>query len=331
MGDFNFHIKELSKRLRKEGLRQSIPEGLETHSRGNQLDQIFSNAETIEQELDQLKLADHKLQQAKLKIKFHENDLKMTDREKTIRISDVRKQCWKTFIEEGRELKQEELEQPVRKCFEDKLEKQSKTKNWYQQPPQLAVRNNITSNNIFYLDTKEQWKEAIRDMEHCLGRNYLKGFFYLVKRLTKNKKSAQPIKGLTIKDERVQTGEQTLKVVLEYYNQLFKDDRNQDERQVLAKQSDTAMIKQPISQEFCDEADVARSISECIFNKAIGHDGFDGKMLVKNEKLKRVITTKIIWINNGVFPKYIKEGRLVLLGKNQFGSILKQATLDLLW
>ncbi|KEJ82986.1 hypothetical protein OXYTRIMIC_793 [Oxytricha trifallax] len=250
MGDFNFHLKDFGKRLKKEGLMQSIPEGVGTHTKGNQLDQIFSNAETREWKLDQLRLTDHNLVQVKLVMKFTNNDLKMTDKEKTVRISDVRKQCWKTFIEEKQDMRPEDLEMPIRNCFESKLEKQSKAKNWYQQPPYWAVRNNIKNDNSAYQDTKQQWNEAIRDMEHCLDRNDLKGFFYLVKRLTKNQKQSQPIKGLTIEQERIQPGEQTLEKVVEFYNKLFADDRIQD--QARKKQSDTVMNNEQNGEQFCN-------------------------------------------------------------------------------
>ncbi|KEJ82967.1 hypothetical protein OXYTRIMIC_243 [Oxytricha trifallax] len=136
MGDFNFHIKELGKRLNTEGLRESIPVGVETHTKGNQLDQIFSNVETASWETCQLKQTDHKLVQVKLKIKFHENDFKLSDREQQIRISDIRKQCWQTFMNEKRELTLEDLDQPIQKCFVEKLERHFKGKNWYQQPPE---------------------------------------------------------------------------------------------------------------------------------------------------------------------------------------------------
>ncbi|KEJ82444.1 hypothetical protein OXYTRIMIC_662 [Oxytricha trifallax] len=41
-------------------------------------------------------------------------------------------------------------------------------------------------------------------------------------------------------------------------------------------------------------------------------------MLSKSDKLQKVVSQKVAeWINCGKFPKYLKEGRLVLLGKNQ--------------
>ncbi|KEJ82467.1 hypothetical protein OXYTRIMIC_631 [Oxytricha trifallax] len=85
MGDFNFPIKDLGKTLNKEGLKESIPEGMVTHTRGNQLDQIFSNMQTVSWETRQLSQMDHKLIQVKLKIKLQESDQKLSDKERTIR------------------------------------------------------------------------------------------------------------------------------------------------------------------------------------------------------------------------------------------------------
>ncbi|KEJ83111.1 hypothetical protein OXYTRIMIC_049 [Oxytricha trifallax] len=71
----------------------------------------------------------------------------------------------------------QDLDFQIRRCFEDKLEKQSKEKNQYQQPPYWSVKNNVKNGNSVYQDIKQQWNEAIQDMEHCLDRNDLKGFF----------------------------------------------------------------------------------------------------------------------------------------------------------
>ncbi|KEJ82403.1 hypothetical protein OXYTRIMIC_806 [Oxytricha trifallax] len=316
MGDFNFHIKDLGKRLNKEGLKESIPEGVVTHTRGNQLDQIFSNVETVSWETSQLSQTDHKLIQVKLKIKYQESDLKLSDRERTIRISDVRKQCWKTFIEEGREMTEEDLNQPIQKCFEDKIGKQFKRRNWYQQPPEWAIKCNGTAAGNVIQDTKTKWKDAMRDLEQCLERNDVRGFFYLVKRLTKSQKQAQSIKGLTIKDERTEIGDHTKEQVLKYYRELFRDNREQKERD--RNKKDTVMIDEQDKENLCDEADVEKSIQECNFNKAIGPDGFDGKMLNKSKTISKTVTKKINqWLNEGHIPQYIKEGRLILLSKEQ--------------
>ncbi|KEJ82793.1 hypothetical protein OXYTRIMIC_482 [Oxytricha trifallax] len=107
---------------------------------------------------------------------------------------EVGKQCWKILIDEGKQMSSEDLELPIRRCFEKKLEKQTKAKNWCQKPPQWTIKCRSIGNNGAYLDAKEQWNEAIRDMEHCLERNDLKGFIYLEKRLKKKKSKQNPPK-----------------------------------------------------------------------------------------------------------------------------------------
>ncbi|KEJ82384.1 hypothetical protein OXYTRIMIC_127 [Oxytricha trifallax] len=79
-----------------------------------------------------------------------------------------------------------------------------------------------------------------------------------------------------------------------------------------------SMEDEQTDKNFCKEEDVEKGIAECNFNKAIGQDGFDGKMLSKAGHLKKTINAKIQeWISKGKFPEYIKEGRLILLSKNQ--------------
>ncbi|KEJ82566.1 hypothetical protein OXYTRIMIC_040 [Oxytricha trifallax] len=199
MGDFNFHLKEIGNRLKQEGLQESIPEGVGTHSKGNQLDQIFSNVESIQWELEQLRLTDQKFVLVSLKIKYQDDDLRLIDKEKTVRITEVRKQCWKTFIEKGKKLSLEDQESPIRRCFQDELEKRVKVKNWYLKPPQWAIKCRGSDKNSAYMDSKEQWNEAIRDMEHCLERNDLRGFLYLVKRLKKKQEISRTNKRFNYK------------------------------------------------------------------------------------------------------------------------------------
>ncbi|KEJ82971.1 hypothetical protein OXYTRIMIC_265 [Oxytricha trifallax] len=277
MGDFNFRLKEIGKSLNQEGLRESIPEGVGTHSKGNQLDQVLSNAETVQWEFDQLRFIDHKMALVRLKIKYQDNDLKMTDKERTVRITEVRKQCWKTFTDKGKKMSSEDLKLPIRRCFEDKLEQ---SKNLYQKPPQWAVRCRSIGGNGVYLGAKEQWNEAIRDIEHYLGRNDLKGFFCLLKRLTKNKKQAEPIKGLMINGQRVQPGEQTRKQISDFINKLDRDDKKQGT--ITQIQGDINMIEKESDQKFWEITEVYDSIQQCKFNIAIRQDGFDGKILAKS-------------------------------------------------
>ncbi|KEJ82964.1 hypothetical protein OXYTRIMIC_648 [Oxytricha trifallax] len=330
MGDFNYHIKDLRKRLHKEGLQESIPQGVETHNKGNQLDQIFSNVETISWETYQLRLKDHKLIIAKLRIKYQDRDLKLSDKEKNYRVSDISKQCWRTYIDAKRELFEEYLENAIQKCFEEKLEKHSKTKHWYNQPPDWVLKGSGQSQNNQFSETKSQWNEAIRDMEQCLERNDVKGFFYMVKRLTKSKKQSEPIKGLTISRDRVKLGEETQEQIMKFFNQLYKDLR--DANQKISRLGDQAMMCEDRDEKFCIIEEVERSIRECNFNKAIGPDGFHGKMLTKSEKTRKVVSQKITkWINSGTIPQYLKEGRLILLSKNFGDPFLKSITPDQLW
>ncbi|KEJ82655.1 hypothetical protein OXYTRIMIC_759 [Oxytricha trifallax] len=248
IGDFNFHIKDLGKRSNRQGLKESIPEGVETHTKGNQLDKIFTNTQSVKWETSQLRLTDHKLVQVILKINYQDDDLKLADRERTIRVTDIRKQCWKTFIEEGRELSLKDLDNPIQKCFEDKIEKQVKGKNWYQQPPEWFLRNNGTSQANIFQEMKIKWREAINNLEQCLDKNDLKGFFHMVKRLTKSQKDSQPIKGLTIKDERVEAGEDTRKKIVEFYSQLFKDKR--EHKDTLQTKKDITMLDEQETEKF---------------------------------------------------------------------------------
>ncbi|KEJ82933.1 hypothetical protein OXYTRIMIC_005 [Oxytricha trifallax] len=76
MGDFNFFMKEIGKRLQKQGLIQSVPVGVETHTKGNQLDQVYMNVETISWETSQLKSTDinqFKLNQSSSSMKMTQN------------------------------------------------------------------------------------------------------------------------------------------------------------------------------------------------------------------------------------------------------------------
>jgi hypothetical protein len=42
-GDFNFHLKTIEPKLKNLGVHGIIPKDVATHTKGNRLDQIFSN------------------------------------------------------------------------------------------------------------------------------------------------------------------------------------------------------------------------------------------------------------------------------------------------
>ena len=59
-----------------------------------------------------------------------------------------------------------------------------------------------------------------------------------------------------------------------------------------------------------------QAINECNFDKGLGPDGFDGKLL-KNPKIRANVKEFVARsINHSSFPEYLKEGRLVLFTKN---------------
>ncbi|KEJ82920.1 hypothetical protein OXYTRIMIC_195 [Oxytricha trifallax] len=151
--------------------------------------------------------------------------------------------------------------------------------NWHQKPLQWPIKCRSVCSNGEYINKKEQWNEAIRDMEHCLERNELKGFCYLVKGLTKNKKQAEPIKGLMINGERVQQGEETeskyVISTMNYTQKIGNKEQSQKYLEILIQQKKKAIRNFGKSQKYIT-----------VFNKAIGQDGFDGKILAKSGMIR---------------------------------------------
>ncbi|KEJ82822.1 hypothetical protein OXYTRIMIC_135 [Oxytricha trifallax] len=206
----------------------------------------------------------------------------LADKERKIRISDIRKQCWKTFIEKGRELTLEDLVTPIQQCFMDKIGRQTKEKKWYERLLERFVKSNGNKTYSAFEDTKVKWKEAIIDLEKCLDRNDLKGFFQMFKILIKNQMQAQPIKGITIKQERLEPGEEKKEESRILHLTIQKN------RQCKSKETskkDAIMIDEEQKGKFCEEQEVEKSIREFNFNNCISPDRFDGEMLLKLEKI----------------------------------------------
>lgn len=62
--------------------------------------------------------------------------------------------------------------------------------------------------------------------------------------------------------------------------------------------------------------DVDEQIKNCNFKKAIGPDGFNGQILLKDKTLRRRVCEELAeYLNLGKFPEYLKEGRLIPLSK----------------
>ncbi|KEJ82406.1 hypothetical protein OXYTRIMIC_629 [Oxytricha trifallax] len=69
-------------------------------------------------------------------------------------------------------------------------------------------------------------------MEQYLENNDVKGFFCLVKRLTKSRKQSESIKGFTRNGERINLGEESLEKILTFYNKLYQDDRKEQDQKI---------------------------------------------------------------------------------------------------
>ncbi|KEJ82682.1 hypothetical protein OXYTRIMIC_436 [Oxytricha trifallax] len=144
------------------------------------------------------------------------------------------------------------------------------------------------------------------------GQERFKGFFYMEKILKKIQKQTKQVKGITINQERLEPGEEIKRKIVEYYTQLYRDNRECKSRETSKK--DAIMIDEQQKSKFCEEQEAERSIREFnFFNKAKVPDGFDGKMLLKSQKITKTVSRKIAqWLNQGQIPDYIEEGRLIL-------------------
>jgi hypothetical protein len=56
---------------------------------------------------------------------------------------------------------------------------------------------------------------------------------------------------------------------------------------------------------------------KCNFNKGLGPDGFDWNLLKSDPEVANKLFDSIIsWLASGQFPKYLSDGRIVLLSKD---------------
>jgi hypothetical protein len=70
--------------------------------------------------------------------------------------------------------------------------------------------------------------------------------------------------------------------------------------------------------------EVDESVTECNFEKGIGPDGFDGRALLTNKDLRAKVCNELTaMLNNGCFPEYFLNGRLVPLSKKSSSEIVE--------
>jgi hypothetical protein len=65
-----------------------------------------------------------------------------------------------------------------------------------------------------------------------------------------------------------------------------------------------------------DDEDIESAIKQCNFNKGLGPDNFDGNLLKDDTIRAKLILAIKSWVRTGDFPKYLSEGRLILLSKD---------------
>jgi hypothetical protein len=69
---------------------------------------------------------------------------------------------------------------------------------------------------------------------------------------------------------------------------------------------------------------VEEAVNECNFEKGIGPDGFDGRVLLTNKDLRAKVCNELTaMLNNGCFPEYFLNGRLVPLSKKPSSKVVE--------
>jgi hypothetical protein len=70
--------------------------------------------------------------------------------------------------------------------------------------------------------------------------------------------------------------------------------------------------------------EVDEALTECNFEKGIGPDGFDGRALLTNKDLRAKVCNELTaMLNNGCFPEYFLNGRLVPLSKKPSSKVVE--------
>lgn len=63
--------------------------------------------------------------------------------------------------------------------------------------------------------------------------------------------------------------------------------------------------------------DIEEAIGCCNFNKTIGQDGFSGQTIKTYPEYKSRFAALVRdWLNDGYWPDYVNQGKLVLFSKN---------------
>lgn len=99
-----------------------------------------------------------------------------------------------------------------------------------------------------------------------------------------------------------------------------------ERKEILKKSRDRHSRKwrwcQKTTQDLYTEEDIDIAITECNFNKAIGPDGFDGRILEREKGIRKKLAEEIAKaLNENYVKEHIKVARLVPLSKNKGSDV----------
>ena len=127
-----------------------------------------------------------------------------------------------------------------------------------------------------------------------------------------------PVRGiLTEEGEIVRDKHEIGRLIAQAYQELRLMDKKTKENRM------DEHFTEEVNERYMDQ-DIEEAIKECNFNKAIGPDGFDGKIIEKDEKIKEKIIKEIrMALNRNEIGRHLKTARLVPISKNKGSDIAR--------
>ena len=127
-----------------------------------------------------------------------------------------------------------------------------------------------------------------------------------------------PVRGILTEDGQIVRDEHEMgRMIAHAYQELrCMDENTKEDRR-------DEHLSEEMTERYMDQ-DIEEAIKECNFNKAIGPDGFDGKILEKDEEIKEKIVKEIrTALNRNEIGQHLKTARLVPLSKNKGSDIAR--------
>jgi len=163
---------------------------------------------------------------------------------------------------------------------------------------------------------KEKRKKILLSLENALISNNLKSVASITSKIlhiTRKGKSSMSILGILGQDEKIYVGDDSLKLIKEFYGDLFTE------------KSQTNIIKEKITFkpiEFSENL-FEKALAKLSKHKAMGWDQFPDELLdlpFIKKKFKKAFQNIL---KTGIIPDYLKYGRLCLLSKEKSNSFPK--------